>query len=1179
MRCDHCEPLLLDHLYGLLDPADAAAVEGHLTGCGSCTAARDRARRDQGLFARAAKLPFPQVVFTPPAAEPSANGVAATVPSSLSPQPTRPGRRAGLVRWAVAAAVLLALLPGVLLPLDRLAGRYEQAKAGATAAADRMAEARAAIEKSADLGARASVDARLAAVIGQADAVLAEWTQAEAKAGGPVAVSVTKPATAQPGAPNEFVVAVDDKDGALKGKQVAAEVRDGTGAAVYAQPVAAKGEARVRVPAGVWAKLAPGAELKLAVAAVDPQTGAKTDLLEPVRLFGPVYTTLLTTDKAQYRPGERVLFRSITLDRVTLRPPDREQVLRYTLAKPDGAKLAELVGTTGVIRMLDGEAEPVLGPDGQPVRGVGCGAFALPANLADGDYTLSVTELPGRGGVPPAMAHPATRAVKVRAGGPERLAKQVVFGKASYAAGELVEGTVEVTRGGKPVAGAELRATATADDRQPPLVIFRPVTTDIDGKAGFKFLLPKPLARGDARLLITVKADGVEESVGERVPVVGSEVVVEFFPEGGALVAGVPNRVYVRATTPAGVPVDLRGVVSGPAGEAARVAAPTDPAEAGVNRGLAAFTFTPQAGAAYTLALDGKAGRFPLPKTMADGVALTVAEPVTAPGQPVRVTLAAAGKARTVVVGAYLRGRLADTKRLALTPGTPAEVSLAIPDARGGVVRVTAFEEAAGDLVPVAERLVFRKPGEALNLAVDATKPGELTVTGTDEAGKPTAAILWAAVVNAAHVPGPADRSPVTHFLLAGEVRTPDELEHADFLLSDHPKAGAALDLVLGTQGWRRFAEQKPGAGRAAAAREVDELLARLGAKPVAAAPPAAAVALAFREKYAAAARAVEAARKERAAVLARTTGPELQAAVAAYDESRKEAAAAGAVAATAAVPLTVAAGLGWGLVGLGAVLGVVLLVRAVVFPVAVGAVWAAGLGLPLVVFTPSVSRHDAGPAQIEQRQGVPATQPPDGPNEDIGIGIGPVAGAGPKVEQRFFAEFGSNGQAVLPKGPGVVGPQPMVAEAPPVTIPADFLNRVGVKAARPATPEPADPAAEAKARAAAEAHAVRTARAAVRQVPDEPKSAIREALMPAAVPLVAREYAAPRPGTDPNAPPADTLLWKPLIVLPTEGKTTLRVPPGVAAGGYQVYVAGHTLDGRLGVVRAVLPAAPTPPK
>ena len=55
----------------------------------------------------------------------------------------------------------------------------------------------------------------------------------------------------------------------------------------------------------------------------------------------------------------------------------------------------------------------------------------------------------------------------------------------------------------------------------------------------------------------------------------------------------------------------------------------------------------------------------------------------------------------------------------------------------------------------------------------------------------------------------PKDRLLPTHFLLAGEVQTPDALEYADFLLTDDRRAPAALDRVLATQGWRRFAEQK----------------------------------------------------------------------------------------------------------------------------------------------------------------------------------------------------------------------------------------------------------------------------------------------------------------------------------------------------------------------------------
>ncbi len=53
-------------------------------------------------------------------------------------------------------------------------------------------------------------------------------------------------------------------------------------------------------------------------------------------------------------------------------------------------------------------------------------------------------------------------------------------------------------------------------------------------------------------------------------------------------------------------------------------------------------------------------------------------------------------------------------------------------------------------------------------------------------------------------------RSGPSHFLLTSEVRKPEDLEYADFLLGPQAKATEALDLLLGVQGWRRFAEQNP---------------------------------------------------------------------------------------------------------------------------------------------------------------------------------------------------------------------------------------------------------------------------------------------------------------------------------------------------------------------------------
>ena len=56
----------------------------------------------------------------------------------------------------------------------------------------------------------------------------------------------------------------------------------------------------------------------------------------------------------------------------------------------------------------------------------------------------------------------------------------------------------------------------------------------------------------------------------------------------------------------------------------------------------------------------------------------------------------------------------------------------------------------------------------------------------------------------------PPRRSPSAHFYLTREVQRPEDLEDAECLLADTPEARQALDLFLGTHGWRRFVQAGP---------------------------------------------------------------------------------------------------------------------------------------------------------------------------------------------------------------------------------------------------------------------------------------------------------------------------------------------------------------------------------
>lgn len=1265
MRCDLCQSLLLDHLYGLLDPSEAATVEAHLAGCVGCTAARESAARVQGLVTRAAKFTFPNVQFVAPSEEPAERAVppstvvprdeghraAPVVPSEIARAP-RLSRRVVWVRWVVAAS-LLALIPGTLLPLGAWSARYQAARVEVDDSVTRLADAKAAVERAQGglAGTGLEAEKQLLAAQQRADAVLAEWVAAERSADRQqamrkISVDVAKPVSVQPGAPNDFVVTLKGAENAPQESRIEAEVRDQAGSVLFAQQLDrenASSSHRVRLPATLWSKVRPDSELFLTVAAIDNRTGTRTELQDKVRLMGPVFTTLLTTDKASYRPGERLFFRSLTLDRVTFRPPSREQVLQFSLRKPNGQEVSgtSVSGTTEVVRTVEGRIEPVVGPDGKPVRGVGCGAIVLPADLPDGDYSLTVSELPGPGETPP-LSLPAARTVKVRSGAAERYAKRLGFRSTSYAPGQAVEAWVELSFQGKPVQGAVVSGVATADGKAIPVVRPVPRTTGSDGRTVLKFNLPPAteMPRGDVRLMATFRTAEGEESIAERVPVAGHDVVVEFFPEGGKMVAGVPCRLYVRATTPGGRPVGIRGVVVEGSKTVARVDSLTDADEPGVNRGLASFTFTPQAETVYRLKFEGREGPgFDLPRAEADGVVMAALDPVTAPGQPIRVRLYSARKTRDLVVGAYVRGRLVDLQRTTVKPGEAPEVRLATSnDPRGGVTRVTVFEQPTGpnqDLAPVAERLVFRKPGEILNLTLDASSSGEpfsrgspvdLTVAAKDEKGSPVAAILWAAAVNSAVTPGAHDRSLPTHFLLAGEVQTPDDLEYADFLLTDHPKAAAALDLVLATQGWRRFVEQ---AGPTEIARQpanqrrtldAARLLVLNGQYPVVAESSESRKRQELHEtywpRYEEAARDLSAARRAKGE--AATEGPH-RAAIrdlfAAYESRRRETTELAAAARSVADQLVVVRRWSnWAAGGL-AVLAGGLVVFTVArpagtrgnLPLIVAACGAGGLAV-LLAFYPSSTTvvadvtvppelNLAAPASTPARDSAaPAPAPDQSPSPGS---VGPLVKAPTiapaKEETRVLSGVGN--PLVPPKSPRVTSTaDPLLGVFAPIgpdsrsLIPDDRLRHVGnsvrgtEKGVRASSVHAEEDrqltekvGAYAAGRRSSFASQLESVSPELRQDADA-YNRLRSAV-PLSPPLVVREYAAPRPGSaNGSFADADTVLWQPLIVLPTDGKATLSFHLGDAPGGYQVVVAGHTLDGRIGSTRLILPVAPPAP-
>ncbi len=825
-RCQLFQDLLLEYLYDLLEGHERQSLETHLAGCPACQAALVKAKNQQRLLATAAKAEFAGVRFQAPASDDPAPVVVS--------MPVRSPRRR-FVRYAMAAALLLAVC-GVAGSALWLRQDYQMAQG----VVEEHQVALAGIEKK-----EREVQQQIESLPAQRQARLNEITQKINEK--QFRVTVIGPQSVQAGAPNEYRIETVNLNNQPAPTRLEARVRDASGKELYARSLAElSSEHRLVLPPSL--PLTPGSKPTLEIVARKDDT--KGELKHQLDLVAPLYVTHLATDKPMYQPGETVHFRSLTLERFSLKPPDEALNLIYTLVQPSGAMTQLGAGSALVSRQnpQNGQVTPILGPDKKPVRGIGAGDFYLAPGMSGGEYTLRVSEQANR-------FLPQERKFIVNQYQAHKLDKKLDFSKKSYGPGEAVSAACEAKRagGGGEVANRPVEVAVKVDniqygpDGKPSNQPIR-FQTDAKGKVVIRFKLPAAIQTGDGTVSVTFNDGGNTETMVKPIPIVLKKLDVQFFPEGGDLVAGVPNRVYFQVRNTRGKPADLKGHVVNQDQKTVveQVQTLTDAEEPGVNQGLGVFTFTPQTASKFELKIDSPAGMegvYRLPEIKEDGVVLTIPQGVTTAREPIVALVRSARADRKLLVGAYCRGRLLDHKTITARKGEEVKVELTPAVGAGGVYRVTVFEQRGDDkqrnFVPMAERLVYRQPAEHLFLTAKPDKrvyvPGDrvkLNFSALDEQEKPASAILLVGVVDKSVVTMADEktrRAMPTHFLMTSEVKKPEDLEYADFLVGSHPKAPAALDLLLGTQGWRRFAEQDPTRFKQRQADEADRLLVSIG--------------------------------------------------------------------------------------------------------------------------------------------------------------------------------------------------------------------------------------------------------------------------------------------------------------------------------------------------------------
>jgi hypothetical protein len=339
---------------------------------------------------------------------------------------------------------------------------------------------------------------------------------------------------------------------------------------------------------------------------------------------------------------------------------------------------------------------------------------------------------------------------------------------------------------------------------------------DKEGVGAGQIVLPQDVAEGDytlqvnsgnnsflpATCALTISRAG--GAPAEDRPGHSAGTRVEFFPEGGTLIAGLPATVFFHASGITGKSADLQGQVVDKQGVVA--------ANAHYNRasGSGDFVFTPAPGDGYRFRLKDASGvviaEATLPPAQAEGVELHVGNSVAHAGDALHLNLGLAGRPRHLTV---LVSRGGKTLAQATVDAKPGQNQLELrPETGSGAMRVTVCEARTGRLYPLAERLVYQEPRERLGLAVHSEQPFyapgshvKLRLNSNDERGIAVPATLLVSVVERTVAPAHGVSVPV-FYQLVSELERLDLLDEAEQLLAGQVEAGKTLEMLLGAQSW-----------------------------------------------------------------------------------------------------------------------------------------------------------------------------------------------------------------------------------------------------------------------------------------------------------------------------------------------------------------------------------------
>jgi len=280
---------------------------------------------------------------------------------------------------------------------------------------------------------------------------------------------------------------------------------------------------------------------------------------------------------------------------------------------------------------------------------------------------------------------------------------------------------------------------------------------------------------------------------------------LQFFPEGGSVIAGITNTIAFKAEDVNGKGINCEGNIINSKGK-------TVATFKSAYAGMGSFSFIPDPEENYDVKAfcNGKTVGADFPIPLEKGFALSVTK-----GSDSSVLLAviktnkatlASHPSTLFTIGGRHAGKtyFQDTIRLTATEATLKIPANVFPQ---GIAVITLYDE---KLRPNSERLVYIEKETTAILSAQMNKTTFSTnertavnITVTNTAGAPVKSSLSMAVVDVGVVPVSATNI-VNYLLLQSELK--GTIENADnYFNRKNPNRLQQLDLLLLTQGWREF--------------------------------------------------------------------------------------------------------------------------------------------------------------------------------------------------------------------------------------------------------------------------------------------------------------------------------------------------------------------------------------